>query len=487
MNMLNYLVDIIRRLFGKRVVQSELSTAESRADVRAYEDVTRENLTALFASSLSSLAMSDSSVTVTSGAEAPTRRSELLDGLAQRQWATLKQDIAVGLGCGMIVSLPYCTNGRLYIDTVPKDRAFITGACGNEVTAVTVLADTLQYSGSSAVYCRWVDYEAAGGVYTIRQKATKNGTEVPIGDVAEWSDIPEEIKVGGVTRLPVGIFRCPTCSRRPEKLDGVPITYGCTATMERIARCFEDIEREYRDKSVKIFADTSLFDDKDRLTDVYKSIRSGGRLGDGGSIDVFDPAFRDTSLFNRLEHYFALLEKEVGTSRGILTDLASAGATATEIKRAMQATFSICSDIHEGVERYFNDLMYGCSVIANAFGLTPESDYAVVFDWSYSMLEDSAETFRQLIEAQKIGAVATEEVRRYVKPSETADEAAEAVAAIRQAGGGAAEAEIASKIWQAEVAGGMMSPAEYRVRRQYEENEAEAAKKLPASIDEGEF
>ena len=48
------------------------------------------------------------------------------------------------------------------------------------------------------------------------------------------------------------------------------------------------------------------------------------------------------------------------------------------------------------------------------------------------MLEDSDTTFRQLSEGQSKGAVSTAEIRQFLKPDETFEEAKQAVEDIRK-------------------------------------------------------
>ena len=64
------------------------------------------------------------------------------------------------------------------------------------------------------------------------------------------------------------------------------------------------------------------------------------------------------------------------------------------------------------------------------FGLRGE--YKTVFDRSYSLLEDSAETFNQLLSAHGVGAVDTAEIRRFVIGTETAEEAEQKVLRIAE-------------------------------------------------------
>lgn len=424
---------IIYRLFG--IEPKETDTERTKEDVRKYQDISKENLTAVFANALSVLAFADSSVSVTAGnGDTPNKRSKYLNEAAKKQWQDMKQNIAVGNGCGMIASIPYsvvCGGKRkIYIDTVTKDRFFITGIQGDEITKCTVIADIQKRNHQ--IYLRWTDYSLENGVYVIRQKATRNGNEVSLASVPEWAEIAPEIRIGNVTKLPIGIYTCPASNRRPKKTDGVPITFGCEATMERISECLRQIEKEYKNKGVRIFADGTLFDKDMKLSDIYIKTRAAARLGNTEHVDVFDPAFRDTALYNRLEHLFAQLEKEVGTSRGILTDLQTSGATATEVKRAAYQTFALCDDIHVNTERYFKDLIYGIDVLCEFYGITPPGEYEVVFDWSYSMLEDPQQTFNQLMQARSIGAVDISEIRQFVIDGESMEEAKKKVQEIKE-------------------------------------------------------
>jgi len=457
---------------------------QTSADVQAYQDTTAENMTAIISNTLSVLAFADSTISVTAGKnKAPTQRTELIDGVVQKLWQNIKQDIAVGNGCGMIAAVPYSVdNGlgrRIYVDTVTKDRMLITGLQGDDITKVTVLSDVAFVDKKA--YARWTDYSVENGIYTIRQKATYENKPCELSDVPEWANIQPEIKIAGVDRLPIGIYKCPTSNRRHSTIEGVPITYGCNATLTKIAKCLEDIEYEFEDKKTKIFADSKLFDGEGKLSDrLFKGVKQVGKITDTKLIDVFDPAFRETSYFTRLEKYLALLEKEIGASRGILTDLNTQGATATEIRRATYQTYALCDDIHTQIERYFDDLVYGINVLVNYYNLAPMSEYEAVYDWSYSMLEDTDSTFNQLLSAHKEGAVDTAEIRRFVVDNETYEEAQEKVKQIKLNGGGIPQLER-SKMLLGEIASGVAKPEEYREIMKQETPE-QAAKNLPAAF-----
>lgn len=461
---------------------------QTSADVQAYQDTTAENMTAIIANTLSVLAFADSTISITAGKnKAPTQRTKLLDSIIQKLWQSIKQDIAVGNGCGMIAAIPYSVdNGlgrRIYVDTVTKDRIFITGYQGDDITKVAVLSDTAIIDNK--IYYRWTDYAVENGTYIITQRATYGSEPIELTAVPDWANITPEIRIAGVDRLPIGIYKCPTSNRRPDTMDGVPITYGCNATLAKIAKCLMDIENEFEDKKPLIFADSKLFDENDKISArIFKSLKAGGKLTDNKMVEVFDPAFRETAYFTKLEHHFAMLEKEIGASRGILTDLTTDGATATEIRRATHQTFALCDDIHRQVEKYIDDLMYGINVLINYYNLAPISEYEINYNWSYAMLEDTDSTFNQLKEAYSMGAADEVDIRQFIIDTETAEEAAEKIKQIKLNGGNMSQLDR-SKMLLGELAAGVSKPEEYRAIMKQETPE-QAAKMLPNAFGEGD-
>ncbi len=426
---------IIWRLFRKLLTATDDEIDRNKKNMSSYQNTDDLNPTAIFANALSVLAFGDSSVNITDANGNSTRRTELLDEIAQKHWKTIKQNIAVGNGCGMIAAIPYSVNNglgrRIYIDVVSKDRMFVTGVQGDEITSITVLADHRQIGFKD--YYRWADYAVNNGVYTITQRVTKDQSPVSMDAVPDWAKIDEVISISGVNRLPIGIYKCPTSNRRPSTIDGVPITYGCQKTIQRIKDTLEQIDKEYSEKQSRIFADGLMFDKNNNVSDtVFKTLHTSKMVVEKPFFEIFSPEFRDTSLFHRLEENFAMLEKEVGTSKGVVTNLATNGATATEIKRATYQTFALCDDIHTNTKAYFDGLMYGVNVLCNYYGLFPDSEYKINYDWSYAMLEDSEATYKQLAEGKSQGVISGVELRQYIKPDETIDEAKAAIEEIRK-------------------------------------------------------
>lgn len=434
----------IQQLFGITPQQSDSSLTEAERDAQRYYDNTAENMTAIIANTLATLAFGDADITLT-GADGSvvtnTGRLDELEKLMRREWVNAKRNIAAALGVGMIATIPYSVDtgmGRkIYTSTVTRDRLYITGMQGTDITQCVVLADVFK-NDQDVTFYRWTSYSVENGTYTIRNKATEGGAEIPLTDVERWATIPEEIQIAGVERLPVAFFRCPTANRRPDDITGVPITFGCDATLRKIAQTLADIETEFARKKVRIMADRALLRNEydsngnviSRDLDDDLFLRMGET--DQFRLDIFDPALRDSAYFAKLQQHFALLEKEVGVSRGVLTDMTTQGATATEIRRAMYQTFCLLDDIHGEYQQYMDALMYGINVLCNFYGIEAESPYEISYDWSYALLEDTTETFNQLMQGNSIGAISNVEIRMFLHPDEDYETAAAKVAEQKQ-------------------------------------------------------
>lgn len=439
-----FIKNLIWRWFGKKILESFGQIERSETDRAKYTDISAENVTALLANIVSNIAVSDAQVYVSASGGGTTRFSDILSEIAEREWSELSNTVACALGCGSVISIPYSVdNGlgrKIYIDTVTKDRFFVTGKQGDDITQCVVLAD--EFVRDNKRYKRFTDYSIKDGIYIIRNRAVCNDSPVALTFVEEWADIPEQIAIGGVKQLPVAILKCPQNPRVPKAPSGVPITFGCDATLGKIAKTLNDIEREFEKKKAKVFADRSLIKlhkrdngDTDEFktrkefenNDLYVAFNNSDKMG----VEIFDPAIRDSAYFNKLERHFAMLEKECGLSEGVLTKLSTSHATATEIFRVMYNTFCFCDRIDSNVTKWFKDLMYACSVLINYYGMAPYSEYETSFSYSYALLEDTAETFSQKMQAESIGAEDVAEIRQFIHPEESREEAEAAVERIK--------------------------------------------------------
>lgn len=416
--MLRTVWERILRIFGVKKTNTIGSQwTENMGFTQQYESTEEMNFTAIFSNKLSTLAISESTADVVGN----NARVALLDQCLGEVWSRMKRVISRMLGTGGCVIVPYVRMGRIEFDILSQERMVIHEKQGNSITRATVLADSVKQEERQ--FFRWVDYRVIEGNLYITNKVTDQwGNDAFL---EQWSEM-EDKAIAGVDRVLFAYFKSPVDNRRFSDDYGVPITYGSDGLIQEIFDCFAQIRDEYRLKEVKIFADERMFQ-KDSKTGKYrmpsKVFFAAHGKENGDMIEVFSPEIRHSSYYERLQYLFGLLEKCVGTSKGILTAPETRGATATEIKAGLYDTYAMIAEIRCSVEKGVRDYLYACNVLANYYELTPLGEYGVRFDWSYEMIESSSETWSQLKDAFEFGIKSSVELRQWLNPNETWDEA----------------------------------------------------------------
>ena len=411
----------IFRLFN---IQSQ-TTEDNQKYAVEYERIDEINFNSIFSNKLANYVINDSNVNIIG----ENARVELLDKTTQSMWKKAKKITSMGFGYGGVILVPYVKSGKIYYNIVSQSRVTIDEVEGENIIGATIIADKRTVNrgiGNSKTYYRLTNYRVRNGNIEITQKFTdENGHEVPVPDF--WKNIELKKVITGVDRALFGYIKSPINNRKTDDKYGVPITYGCDSTIAEIKETMKQLYREYKLKEAFVGADSTMFNGKDSLplNGLFKKVDAG----DDNFFEVFDPAFRPFT--ERLQELFKRLEHEIGTSAGILSEVNTANATATEIKRSMYDTFTIVDDMRSNIEKGIEDFLYSANVLANAYNLTPQGEYEVSFDWDYSLLEDSQEAFSQLITAQSKGIVSEVEVRQWLKPDETLEDSQKAIDEIK--------------------------------------------------------
>lgn len=415
----------IFNIFGIQTQTTQKEVEDNQKYAVEYERIDEINFNSIFSNKLANYVINDSNVNITG----ENARVELLDKTIQSMWKKAKKITSMGFGYGGVILVPYVKSGKIYYNIVSQSRVTIDEVEGENIIGATIIADKRTVNrgiGNSKTYYRLTNYRVRNGNIEITQKFTdENGHEVAVPDF--WKNIELKKVITGVDRALFGYIKSPINNRKTDDKYGVPITYGCDSTIAEIKETMKQLYREYKLKETFVGADSTMFDGKDKLplNGLFKKIDAG----DDTFFEVFDPAFRPYT--ERLQELFKRLEHEIGTSAGILSEVNTANATATEIKRSMYDTFTIVDDMRSNIEKGIEDFLYSANVLANAYNLTPQGDYEVSFDWDYSLLEDSQETFGQLITAQSKGIVSEVEVRQWLKPDETLEDSQKAIEEIK--------------------------------------------------------
>lgn len=415
----------IFRLFNIQSQTTQKEVEDNQKYAVEYERIDEINFNSIFSNKLANYVINDSNVNITG----ENARVELLDKTTQSMWKKAKKITSMGFGYGGVILVPYVKSGKIYYNIVSQSRVTIDEIEGENIIGATIIADKKTVNrgiGNSKTYYRLTNYRVRNGNIEITQKFTdENGHEVAVPDF--WKNIELKKVITGVDRALFGYIKSPINNRKTDDKYGVPITYGCDSTIAEIKETMKQLYREYKLKETFVGADSTMFNGKDSLplNGLFKKVDAG----DDNFFEVFDPAFRPYT--ERLQELYQRLEHEIGTSAGILSEVNTANATATEIKRSMFDSYTIVDDMRSNIEKGIEDFLYSANVLANAYNLTPQGDYEVSFDWDYSLLEDSQETFSQLITAQSKGIISEVEVRQWLKPDETLEDSQKAIEEIK--------------------------------------------------------
>ena len=445
----------LKKLFEiDSAAKSDIEQVREMGYVMKYEDISEFNIISILAGKLANIVCSeaDAEIIPVVGSNSrqeqspcPTdQRIEFLNGGLKNCLSKLHLITARAFGTGGVVLKPYIYNNALYADVIPQDRFFVIERHGEIITKAGFIADYFIDDGKGNIgantvrpykkpqkYMR-VEYHSLDpdGTYRIQNKAIlitdkdkDNGiTEIALAKIPRWADIPPAVAVSNVDQMLFAFVKCPADNRKDPGLSGgiygVPITYGQDKLIKMILDLLNEIPDEYKNKKAFIGADDLLFDKDSRLPEsgLYKLFRSGGGIDKQSFWEIFSPEIRCSSYFDGLDYLFGLLEKAVSVNKGMLTDLNVANATATAIKRSTLDTFSTVDAMRKNIEEAVNKLVYAFDVIACAFNLCPPGtkDYKVKFDWNYRLLEESSESWKQLLEGYHAGAVKIEELRMYL-------------------------------------------------------------------------
>ena len=416
---------ILNNIFKINTQTTNKEINDNSKYAQLYENIDDINFSAIFSNKLANYTISDSNMNI----EGNNARVDLLNMTGQSMWKKAKKITSMAFGYGGLIIVPYVKGGKIYYNLVPQNRLTIDKIDGELITGATVLAErkVINSSVKQTIYLRWTNYKVENGNMVITQQySDEKGNKIPAPDF--WKDIQEVRTITNVDRVLFGYIKSPINNRKSNDKYGVPITYGCETTILEIKETMKQIIREYELKETFVGADLTMFDGKNALpkNGLWKKIDSGR----DDFFEVFDPQFRDYTT--RLQELYKRLEHEVGTSYGILSEVNTSQATATEIKRSMYDTFTLCDDMRSNVEKGLQDFFYACNVLANAYNLSPQGEYELSFDWSYSLLEDTATEWSQLTYGLSKGIVKDVEIRQWLFPDETIEQSQKAIDEIKE-------------------------------------------------------
>ena len=153
--------------------------------------------------------------------------------------------------------------------------------------------------------------------------------------------------------------------------------------------------------------------------------------GDRDLYEVFSPNIRDANLVNGLNQILYRVEDLCGLSRGTIADVNDTERTATELKINKQRSYATIADNQKALEACLRNVIRAMDKYATVYGLAPEGDYDVSFDWDDSILTDRDQQNQEMLMLLNAGIVSKVEYRMWYY-GETKAQAQAAIEEVRQ-------------------------------------------------------
>lgn len=338
---------------------------------------------------------------------------------------------------GGVMLKPFITPSGISTAYVQADSFFPTAfdSSGNITGCIFVERKTV----GKRYYTR-LEYHnfAAGGEYTVLNKAYVSesssdlGRNISLSSIPEWSELQEET-VLTANRPLFSYFRMPGANRIDSSSPlGVSIFSDAIGAMQDADEQYSRLLWEFEGSELAIYADETALEHQDgkvKMPKLNKRLMRG--IDQTDLYEVFSPNIREQSILNGLDAILRDVEYLSGLAYGTLSKQTETAKTATEIKASRQRSYCTVHAIQTALEHALTDYIGVLNDLCDLYRLAPSDKVEVSFDFDDSLVTD---------------------------------------------------AETQQKIWLQEVAAGLMQPYEYRMR-QYGETEEQAKAMLPQAFE----
>ena len=292
------------------------------------------------------------------------------------------------------------------------------------------------------------------------------GTEVPLVEVPEWSELPQKATIDNVDRLLFGYFKMPEANTiDPHSPLGISGFARAETLIREADKQFSRLLWEYEGGELAIDID------RDALTDVtdFKGNKRKVNpklqarlfrpidLGQSETYKPYNPSLRDGSYTQGLNTVLMRIEDVCALSRGTISDAAAEARTATEIKVLKQRSYSSNAEIQHALETALKDTVYAMNVYCTLYNIVGDVKankdgkidtkslglYDVSFTWDDSILVDVDTELNKRLTLMNNGLTSKEEVRMWYF-GETQRQAREALERIKTENQAAMEENMAA-------------------------------------------
>ena len=370
-----------------------------------------------------------------------TKRAEYLEAQYKKLKSQIRKQIEYGIAKGGLVIKPYVVKNDdkdaeatmdFEFDFIQAD-SFYPLAFDNsgKITEAAFIQAKFQ---EGYIYRRLEYHKWEGNTVVVKNSAYKTkdmqtvkdskavdllGTRIPLADVPEWADLPEETTIKNVKKPLFAYFKMPEAN-----------TVDTTSPLgvsgySRAVQLIKDADMQYSRLQWEYEAGEMAIDvDRDALQfienegshmnllqrRIYRRIDIGN---EGGLFQPYAPALRDAQYIQGLNSILMRIEDVTGLSRGTISDVAAEARTATEIKILKQRSYQSNADIQQAIEDCLRDTIYIMNAYCSLYQITPEGEYDVNFEWDDSIIVDVNAELQTRLTLQQNGIASKVETRMW--------------------------------------------------------------------------
>lgn len=236
-------------------------------------------------------------------------------------------------------------------------------------------------------------------------------SEVPI---PEWAELDEEVHLVNLEGMLFAYFKMPMANNIELRSPlGVSVFSKATQLIKDADMQWANILWEYESKQTAVFGDTDIM-----MTDEHGNVILENRekrlfrtfQDFDAKLQEYSPEIRDTSMFNGLDKMLKQIEFQCSLAYGTISDPQSVDKTATEVKQSKQRSFSLVCDIQKAFQHAHEDLAYAMYALGSIYGVIPEGEYEVSFEFDDSIVVDREVEFSRLMQMVSAGMIRPEKV-----------------------------------------------------------------------------
>lgn len=398
-------------------------------------------------------------------------RSEYLRAEFEKLMAELRKKLEQGCAAGGMAVRPYpnTEDGHIYFGWTMDWSLYPVAFDENGDLKDVIFRDV--YQDGDISYTRLERHTVEGKDVHVTQRVFKSkfkdqvGQEVPLSAVDQWKNLQPEATLHGTDGQMFGWFKVAAANNVDvDSPMGISVFHKALKVIKQADMQYSRLLWEFEGSELAIDVDPLALrpqkpDAKSGYGEVkYELPKLNERLFRGVNLDedhysVFSPAIRDSALLNGLNRLLMMIEDLSGLSRGTLSDAPLEARTATELRILRQRTYATIADNQAALERCLRDVVRAMDKYATIYGLAPEGEYEVSFEWDDSILTDRAQEMSERLELMSQGIISRAEMRQWYT-GETEPQAKAAIKAIQD---GVLEQNMEAMMQQMQVQSAQMA------------------------------